>query len=217
VIEERPVLPFSDACERNKVPIVEVLRKRFADRREVLEIGSGTGQHAVFFAAQLPHLKWQPTERLASLADLSERVRLEGGSNLRVPTALEVQETPWPLRKVDAVFTANTLHIMSWVEVVALFRGIGDTLTPGGLLCVYGPFRYEGRYTSAGNETFDQMLRERDPRSGIRELADVSAQALTVGLRLDADHDLPAHNRLLVFVKEPHALTARHPTDASVR
>jgi SAM-dependent methyltransferase len=217
VIEERPVLPFSDACERNKLPIVEVLRKRFADRRQVLEIGSGTGQHAVFFAAQLPHLRWQPTERLASLADLSERVRLEGGPNLGAPTILDVQQTPWPLRSMDAVFTANTLHIMSWAEVVALFHGISETLTPGGLLCVYGPFLYDGRYTSPGNEIFDQMLRERDPRSGIRDIAEVSAQALTVGLRLDADHDLPAHNRLLLFVKEPHTLTARHPTDASVR
>ena len=211
------MLPFSDACERNKLPIVEVLRKRFADRRQVLEIGSGTGQHAVFFAAQLPHLRWQPTERLASLADLSERVRLEGGPNLGVPTALDVQHRPWPLRSVDAVFTANTLHIMSWAEVVALFHAVGEILTPGGLLCVYGPFLYDKRYTSPGNEKFDQMLRAHDPRSGIRDIADVSRQALTVGLRLDADHDLPAHNRLLVFVKEPHALPARHPTAPSAR
>ena len=197
------MLPFSEACERNKLPIFEVLRNRFADRRLVLEIGSGTGQHAVFFAAQLPHLIWQPTERLAYLQDLSERVRLEGGSNLGVPAVLDVRQALWPVRSADAIFTANTLHIMSWVEVIALFSGVGSTLAPDGLLCVYGPFRYGGSYTSASNEAFDRMLKDRDPESGLREISQISAQAHSEGLRLAADHDLPANNRLLVFVKEP--------------
>lgn len=197
------MLPFSDACERNKGPIFEVLRSRFADRRQVLEIGSGTGQHAVYFAAHLPHLVWQPTERLAYLTDLGQRVRLEGGANLRVPTVLDVEQPLWPLPKVDAMFTANTLHIMSWSAVGALFSGSVGTLAPGGLLCVYGPFRYDGRYTSPSNEAFDRMLKERDPESGVREMSDVMSLAMSAGLRLDADHDLPACNRLLVFIKEP--------------
>ncbi|HXA37150.1 MAG TPA: DUF938 domain-containing protein [Steroidobacteraceae bacterium] len=197
------MLPFSAACERNKEPILEVLRSRFAGRAQVLEIGSGTGQHAVHFARALPHLAWHPTEQLAYLADLTERVKLEGPQNLRAPTLLDVRQAVWPLRTVDAMFTANTLHIMSWPEVVASFKGSGSVLAPAGVLCIYGPFRYGERYTSGSNEEFDRMLKERDPQSGIRDLHEVTALALEYGLRLDADYDLPANNRLVVFTKEP--------------
>ena len=197
------MLPFSAACERNKEPILEVLRSRFAGRTQVLEIGSGTGQHAVHFAAALPGLIWHPTEQLAYLEDLTERVRFEGPANLRAPTLLDVRQAVWPMRSVDAMFTANTLHIMSWPEVSALFRGCGSVLAPGGVLCIYGPFRYAGRYTSDSNRDFDRMLQERDPQSGIRDIDEVTLLGGTYGLRLDADHDLPANNRLLVFVKEP--------------
>ena len=197
------MLPFSSACERNKVPILEVLRIRFADRAQVLEIGSGTGQHAVHFARDLAHLTWHPTEQLAYLADLVERVKMEGSHNLRAPTLLDVRQAVWPLRSVDAVFTANTLHIMSWLEVEALYRGLGSVLAPGGVFCVYGPFRYEGRYTSDSNQEFDRMLKERDPQSGLRDIQAITALAQQYGLRLGADHDLPANNRLLVFTKEP--------------
>lgn len=197
------MLPFSTACERNKDPILEVLRVRFADRTQVLEIGSGTGQHAVHFSRTLAHLTWHPTEQLAYLADLAERVKLEGPPNLRVPTLLDVRQAVWPVRSVDAVFTANTLHIMSWHEVLALFNGIGSVLSPGGGLCIYGPFRYAGRYTSDSNREFDLMLQERDPKSGLRDMQEVTALAQQYGLHLDADHDLPANNRLVVFAKEP--------------
>jgi SAM-dependent methyltransferase len=197
------VLPFSEACERNKQPILEVLRARFAGRSQVLEIGSGTGQHAVYFAAQLPHLVWHPTEQLPYLEGLTARVQTEGGANVRPATVLDVRQSVWPVRSVDAVFTANTLHIMSWVEVAALFQGIGAILAPGGLLCIYGPFRYDGGYTSPGNLEFDRMLQARDPESGVRDIGAVTALGAGIGLRLDADHDLPAFNRLLVFTKEP--------------
>jgi cyclopropane fatty-acyl-phospholipid synthase-like methyltransferase len=197
------MLPFSEACERNKGPILEVLRRHFADRSHVLEIGSGTGQHAVYFAAHLPHLTWHPTERLGFLPDLGARIQAEGGSNLRQPTVLEVRQPIWPQRSVDAIFTANTLHIMSWPEVTAMFQGIGATLAPSGVLCIYGPFRYDGSYTSPSNLEFDRMLQERDPQSGIREIHSVTALAAGFGLKLAADHDLPAYNRLLVFIKEP--------------
>jgi SAM-dependent methyltransferase len=197
------MLPFSAACERNKDPILEVLRLRFADRTQVLEVGSGTGQHAVYFARELGHLAWHPTEQLAYLADLTERVKIEGPPNLRVPTLLDVRQTVWPVRIADAMFTANTLHIMSWPEVMALFKGIGTVLAPGGVLCIYGPFRYAGRYTSDSNEEFDRMLQERDPESGLRDIEAVSLLADQYGLHLDADLDLPANNRLLAFIKEP--------------
>jgi cyclopropane fatty-acyl-phospholipid synthase-like methyltransferase len=197
------MLPLSEACERNKEPILSVLRTCFADRNEVLEIGSGTGQHAVHFARHLAHLTWHPTEQLGYLPDLTARVQLEGRKNLRAPTVLDVRQSVWPLRSVDALFTANTLHIMSWPEVVALYHGAGAVLVPGGIMCVYGPFRYEGRYTSDSNREFDAMLRERDPASGLRDIQAVSQLAGEYGMRLTADHDLPAFNRLLVFAKEP--------------
>jgi cyclopropane fatty-acyl-phospholipid synthase-like methyltransferase len=197
------MLPFSAACERNKDPILEVLRVRFADRTQVLEIGSGIGQHAVYFAQELAHLTWHPTEQLAYLADLTERVKLEGPHNVRAPTLLDVRQAVWPVHGVDAMFTANTLHIMSWPEVMALFNGIGTVLAPGGVLCIYGPFRYAGRYTSDSNQEFDRMLQERDPQSGLRDIEAVSLLADQYGLRLDTDFDLPANNRLVVFTKEP--------------
>lgn len=196
------MLPFSDACERNKLPILNVLRKHFVDRLQVLEIGSGTGQHAVFLAAHLPHLVWYPTEQQSSLVTLSERIRIEGGPNVRPAQMLDAGLTPWSIHSVDAVFTANTLHIMSWQNVESLFRGFLSVLQPGGVVCIYGPFRYAGRYTSPSNEEFDQALKQREPASGIRDVSDLTALADTVGLHLDADHDLPAFNRLLVFVRE---------------
>jgi cyclopropane fatty-acyl-phospholipid synthase-like methyltransferase len=196
------MLPQSEACERNKGPILDVLRTAFADRTQVLEIGSGTGQHAVHFAAQLTHLIWHPTEQLAYLPDLAARVKLEGSRNLRPPAMLDVKQTVWPVRWVDAIFTANTLHIMAWAEVMVMFRGLDAVLAPGGIMSVYGPFRYQGRYTSESNQDFDRMLQERDPLSGLRDIRDITVLAARYGLRLRNDHDLPANNRLLEFIKD---------------
>jgi SAM-dependent methyltransferase len=197
------MLPMSEACERNKEPILGVLRETFARSIQVLEIGSGTGQHAVHFARHLTHLAWHATEQLAYLPDLAARIETEGTRNLRAPTVLDVRQSVWPLRAVDAVFTANTLHIMSWPGVQALFHGVGNVLTPAGVLCIYGPFRYEGRYTSDSNREFDAMLRGRDPDSGLRDVRALVELAAPLGLTLVNDHDLPAFNRLLVFLKEP--------------
>jgi len=199
--DENSMLPFSDACERNKDPILEVLRRAFADRSVVLEIGSGTGQHAVYFAANLKNLVWQPTERLANLAALAARLRLHGAENIRVPTVLDVTQKMWPVRGVDAVFSANTLHIMSWAEVEAMFAGVDAVLSARGVMCLYGPFRYHGAHTSASNQRFDAELRERDPKSGIRDIDDVCDLAAANRLRLAVDHDLPANNRLLEFLR----------------
>jgi SAM-dependent methyltransferase len=197
------MLPYSEACERNKEPILQVLRDCFAASSHVLEIGSGTGQHAVHFAARLPHLTWHPTERLEHLPALTARVQAEGGRNLKAPTVLDVRQSVWPLRSADALFTANTLHIMGWPEVQAMFRGVGTTLAPGGTLCIYGPFRFDGEYTSPSNREFDAMLKERDPASGLRDILAVKELAAGIGAQLAVDHDLPAFNRLLVFRKEP--------------
>lgn len=192
-------LPYSSACERNRHPILEVLRVAFADRRRVLEIGAGTGQHAVHFARHLPRLEWQPTDRGEYLAGLAARVAAEGPPNLALPVELDVLAAPWPVFEADAVFSANTLHIMSWRAVVALFAGLNTVLPAGGMLAVYGPFHYGGRATSDSNAAFDTMLRERDPQSGVRDFEAVDALARPAGLDLQADHAMPANNRLLVW------------------
>jgi cyclopropane fatty-acyl-phospholipid synthase-like methyltransferase len=199
------MLVTAEACERNKAPILEVLRTEFAASRSVLEIGSGTGQHAVHFAAHLPHLSWQPSEVAALLPALAERVRLEGSPNLRLPIALDVRATPWPHAEADAIFSANTLHIMGWDAVEDFFRGVGATLGPGGVLCVYGPFNYQGRYTSASNAQFDAWLKTRDPHSALRDFEAVNARAAAQQLMLAADHAMPANNRTLVWRRPAHA------------
>lgn len=195
------MLPFSDACERNKDPILGVLREAFAQRRRVIEVGAGTGQHAVHFARHLPHLHWQPTDCAEYLPGLAARVAAEGPANLALPVELDVLQADWPALRGDAVFSANTLHIMSWPAVLALFAGLPRLLEPGGVLAIYGPFRYAGRFTTESNAAFDAMLRERDPLSGIRDFEAVDALAAAAGLRLVADHPMPANNQLLVWGK----------------
>jgi len=193
------MLAVSEACERNKGPILEVLAGAFAARRAVLEVGSGTGQHAVHFARHLPHLTWQPSERAAGLGPLAARIAAEGPPNLRAPLELDVRAQPWEVPGVDAVFSANTLHIMAWEAVEDFFRGVDTVLAARGVLCVYGPFRYRGAYTSDSNAQFDGWLRRRDPASGIRDFEALSELAGAAGLELAADHAMPANNQTLVW------------------
>ncbi|MGH8252350.1 MAG: DUF938 domain-containing protein, partial [Steroidobacteraceae bacterium] len=199
------MLPFSEASERNKSQILEVLRVAFADCRHVLEIGSGTGQHAVHFAIAMPWLVWQPSELPDGMPMLRKRIFNEGPSNLRAPVALDVTERLWDLRRVDGVFTANTLHIMHWPQVQALFAGLPAIAKPGAMLAIYGPFRYGGRYTSASNESFDRMLRTSDRDSGIRDFEAVDALAQAAGFEFVADHRMPANNQVLVWKLPPSA------------
>ena len=205
------MLPFSDACERNKDPILAVLREALAGRTRVVEVGSGTGQHAVHFARYLPHLQWQPTDRTEYLPGLAARIAAEGPSNLAAPVELDVMQSPWPPVRGDAVFSANTLHIMSWQAVEALFAGLPTILEPGGVLAIYGPFKYGGRFTTGSNAAFDAMLRERDPESGVRDFEAVNALAEAAGVRLQADHAMPANNQLLVWKKgtQPYFMGAK--------
>lgn len=193
------MLPFSEACERNKEPILGVLRESFAELSTVVEIGSGTGQHAAHFARRLPHLDWQPTDRADKLPTLAARVALDGPPNLRSPVELEVTWPSWPFVAADAVFSANTLHIMSWDEVKSFFNGVGRILGRGGRLAIYGPFRYSERYTSDSNELFDRHLRERLPDGGIRDFEAVDQLAAAQGLELVADNTMPANNQLLLW------------------
>ncbi len=197
------MLTLSEACERNKGPILAVLTAELAASRRVLEIGSGTGQHAVYFATHLPHLLWQPSELPENLPPLAQRIALEGPANLQAPQALDVRDTSWKVAPADAVFSANTLHIMSWGEVGDFFRGVGELLAAPGVLCVYGPFRYGGRHTSDSNAEFDAYLKARDPASGIREFEALDSLARSAGLDLAADHAMPANNRTLVWRRPP--------------
>jgi SAM-dependent methyltransferase len=192
-------LPHSPACDRNRGPILGYLRTALAGARTVLEIGSGTGQHAVYFAAALPHLAWQPTDVPANLDMLRARFAVEAPRNVLAPLALDVHALPWPVGAYDAVFTANTLHIVDASGVEAFFRGVGQVLPAGGTLCVYGPFKYHGEFTTPSNAAFDADLRARDPASGIRDFETVVTLAGAEGLALVADHSMPANNQLLHF------------------
>jgi SAM-dependent methyltransferase len=193
------VLTHSDACERNKAPILAVLEGALGACRTVLEIGSGTGQHAVYFASRLRQLDWQPSELREQLGPLADRLRLEAPPNVRAALELDVRCLPWPVSGVDAVFSANTLHIMSWPAVEDFFRGVGGVLRAPGVLCVYGPFRYGGRDTSDSNAQFDRCLRQRDPQSGVRDFEALDALARAQGLALADDQAMPANNRTLVW------------------
>jgi SAM-dependent methyltransferase len=189
----------SDAAERNKAPILEIIAAEFAHTRRVLEIGSGTGQHALHFAAHLPDISWQPSDTGDYLPTLRERLRSEGTANLRDAIELDVRIQPWAVDSVDGIFSANTLHIMSWKAVENFFRGVGHVLGKPGVLCIYGPFRYGERYTSPSNARFDEFLHNRDPLSGIRDAHAVDGLARQQGLALAADHPMPANNQLRVW------------------
>lgn len=193
-------MAFSQACENNKRPIFSVLESVFATVDNVLEIGGGTGQHAEFFAAQLPHCRWQSSDQAVYLPSLQQRLAQAKLPNLPPPLQLDVTQ-PWPVDRVSAIFSANTLHIMSWPMVQEFFAGIGRHLQAGGPCCIYGPFNYDGEYTSQSNADFDRMLRQRDPQSGLRDFAEVISEADQAGLQLEQDHAMPANNRLLVLRK----------------
>ncbi len=201
------MLPFSAAAENNKKPILQILKPAFAECRAVLEIGSGTGQHAVHFAAAMPHLTWQPSDLLEHFAALDQRVVESDLENIRSPMELDVTDLPWPVPTADdpdaydGIFSANVLQIVPWEGVESFFDGVAETLAPGGVLCVYGPFKYEGAFTTPSNEAFDKSLKEKNPASGIRDFEAVNALASAAGLKLVADHAMPANNQLLHWVR----------------
>lgn len=193
--------PFAASSEQNKEPILSVLREMFSDPGAVLEIGAGTGQHAVYFASELPHLTWQPTEKADQLAGIRLWVEEADLANINDPLELDVTQASWPLENTDMVFSANTVHIMSWPDVMCMFSGLGKILRSGGLLCLYGPFNYNNKYTSESNARFDVWLKDRDPKSGIRNFEDMDEQARQAGLNLFKDFEMPENNRVLVWKK----------------
>lgn len=193
--------PFSQACENNKDPILEVIKEVFTSPQTVLEIGSGTGQHAIYFAEQLPHLQWQTSDRLENHQGIQSWLEEASLPNVHPPLPLDVTQQPWPVEQIDALFTANTLHIMGWEEVMIFFERLGEYLSQDAFACIYGPFNYNGEYTSESNARFDQWLKQQNPKSAIRHKEDVEKLAIKNGINLVKDIAMPANNRLLVWQK----------------
>ena len=191
--------PFSQSCENNKDPILQVISTVFTQPTTVWEIGSGTGQHACYFAGHLPHIEWQPTDRNGNIPGIRlwrEEAQL---ANLKPPLTLDVTDTEWPCNSIDALFTANTLHIMSRDEVRIFFARLADYLNAGALICIYGPFNYNGAYTSDSNARFDLWLKSQNALSCIKDFEEIMLLAATVGIELVSDVAMPANNRLLVL------------------
>ena len=198
--------PFAESCEKNKEPILEVLQEIFADSKRVLEIASGTGQHAVHFGSALPHLVWQPSELPKNLEGIQAWLDEAHLPNVLPPVALDVNDVHWPVESVDAIFNANTVHIISWPEVERLFVHITEVIEPGGYVCFYGPYNYDGKFTSESNERFDGWLKSRDPNSGVRDFEAVNALAASHGLELLRDIAMPSNNRMLVWIVQDDSI-----------
>lgn len=193
--------PYSQACENNKTAILEVISQYFDACSHILEIGSGTGQHAVFFAGEMPQLKWQTSDLKENHSGIISWLSEAGLENVRYPIELDVSLPEWPVEGFDGVFSANTSHIMNWSEVEAMLQGVGYHLADGGIFCLYGPFNYHGKYTSESNALFDQHLKQRAAHMGVRNFEAIDSLAREQGLMLLADCEMPANNRTLVWQK----------------
>lgn len=195
----KPAKPFSAACERNREPILAVLREHFADRRRVLEIGSGSGQHAVYFGAALPHLTWQTSDRAQNHEGMRQWLDEAALPNVLPPLELDAGQPKWSCGPYDAIFAANVLHIMSWDEVRQLFAHLVSVSLPGAALAIYGPFNYGGQFTSPSNAAFEQTLKTWGAHMGIRDAEAVDELAQAAGFTLVKDHEMPANNRCRVW------------------
>ncbi|MCG3882022.1 DUF938 domain-containing protein [Psychrobacter sp. Ps3] len=204
-ISSQDRLPFSQACENNKQPILEVLQKELQEHTHILEVGSGTGQHSVYFAPRLPHLQWQTSDVTDNHQVIQAWHDAYPASNLYAPLAFNLLTDSIPKTNTgepyDAIFTANTLHIIAWPLVERLFELAGEALPFKGKLIVYGPFNENGLYTSASNQSFDLSLKQRDAGSGIRHKEDIIALAKQHNLELSCEYQMPANNQILVFQK----------------
>lgn len=199
--------PYAESCDKNSEPILSVLQEIFAERKRVLEIASGTGQHAVYFGRALPQLLWQPSEVAQHLDGIQAWLDEAQLPNVLAPLALDVNDANWPVASVDAIFNANTVHIISWPEVGRLFAHISRVITPGGCVCFYGPYNYGGNFTSDSNARFDAWLKSRDPSSGVRDFEAVNDLAASHGLELQRDIAMPSNNRMLVWAA-PYGVSA---------
>jgi len=193
--------PYAESCDQNKEPILTVISPVFASVSSVLEIGSGTGQHAIYFAEKMPHLKWQASDCVPYLEGINMWLADANLANALAPFELDVTSSQWPQLDIDAVFTANSIHIMSQQDVINFMTGVGQLLNERGILMIYGPFNYNGKYTSGSNQSFDQWLKNRDPLSGIKDFEKIVSLANENAMQLVADYEMPANNRILHFSK----------------
>ena len=194
--------PYSESCDENRSPILSVIQPLLKDCRTVFEIGSGTGQHAVFFAENMPQLVWHTSDCSEYLDGINLWLHDAGLENTRAPAKLDVSESDWPQQTFDAVFSANTAHIMHWPDVEAMFSGVASIMSSGGKFLLYGPFNYNNEYTSESNARFDHWLKSRDPESGIRNFEDLDRLAQQAGMRLCNDYEMPVNNRILYWEKD---------------
>jgi cyclopropane fatty-acyl-phospholipid synthase-like methyltransferase len=194
--------PFSQACENNKEPIRQVLSRWLTGPASVLEVGSGTGQHAVYFAEQFPQLDWQPADLAESLAGIQQWLDEAGLDNVRPPVKLDVCQETWSASSFDAIYSANTVHIMAWNIATKFLQRLPAYLDSGGLFFLYGPFNYDGQYTSNSNARFDTWLAQQNPVSAIRDFEKVNALLESAGMCLKEDNTMPANNRMIVWQKE---------------
>lgn len=197
--------PYAPATERNKGPILEVLQTEFRDAHQVLEIGSGTGEHAVFFGSNLPHLTWQTSDLIENHPVILETLKREGNPSVKPPLTLDVEHDQPPSIAADAVFSANTAHIMRIQAVQRMFELVARVLYAGGVFCLYGPFNFEDRFSSDSNARFDASLRQRDSSMGIRGLDDLDRFAGNAGLTRVRLYAMPANNHLAVWQKSQDA------------
>ena len=193
---------FSQAAENNKRPILDVLKDRLKPDTCVLEIGSGSGQHAIYFSQALPNVQWLPSDRAVVQPLLQSNTQEYGSSNLLPPIVLDLTAPGWPDTQIDTVYSANVLHIVSTKLGETMIKGAGKCLQAGGLFILYGPFRYGGSFTTSSNAEFDDWLRARDPNSGIRDFEWVDELARAEDLVLQEDRSMPANNQCLVFQKQ---------------
>ncbi|MGJ8668343.1 MAG: DUF938 domain-containing protein [Oceanococcus sp.] len=193
--------PYAPACERNAEAIYQVLQQHLPSTAHILEVGSGTGQHAVTFAQQQSHWLWQCSDRAEQLPGIGAWLEELPAERLPAPMALDLLNDAWPSIQFDAVFSANTLHIMPWQGCLTLFQNISSILKPGGKLLIYGPFNYKGQYTSDSNAQFDEWLKQGAEHQAIRDFEAVAGLATAAGLELLQDHSMPANNRLLCWQK----------------
>lgn len=191
--------PYSESCEQNRKPILSVIESRFEQSTAVLEIGSGTGQHAVYFAAKMPHLTWYTSDCPEYHAGIQLWLNEAALPNVRPPLLLDVSQSEWPDLAVDAIFSANTAHIMRWSDVAAMMAGVGRLLPRGGQFVLYGPFNYGGRFSSESNARFDGWLKARAPEMGVRDFDAVNHLAKKAGLALLQDYEMPVNNRILCW------------------
>ena len=193
-------MKFSDACERNKIPILKVLNEEL-DSGTVLEIGSGTGQHSVFFSKEIPSIKWYPSDTISNFESLNAFVTNYQNNNLQTPFVIDITQDQWIDFKVDYVFTSNTFHIINNALLTYFFYQCSKVMKSNGKLIIYGPFKFDNQFNSPSNQTFDELLKESDSFSGLKNFEEIVSIALKFDFKFSKKYEMPANNNILVFKK----------------